>query len=147
MQRVSRASVSVEGSVRGEIGAGLLVFLGIQKMDTEEERDWLVNRIVRLRVFEDEEGRMNRSLLDVDGELLLISQFTLLGNVRKGTRPSYNRAADPEEAVPLYESVHSCFEQMLGKRVPTGVFGTHMDISALNDGPVTLIIDSRTKDF
>lgn len=130
----------------GEIGPGLLVFLGIQEQDTEEELEWLVQKIVGLRIFEDTEGRMNRSVQEAGGRVLLISQFTLLGNVKKGSRPSFNRAARPEEAIPLYEGFKAKLQERMGDAPACGVFGADMKIAALNDGPVTLVIDTRQRD-
>jgi D-aminoacyl-tRNA deacylase len=147
LQRVARASVSVEGRVKASIGPGLLVFLGIGQDDTEADLDWLVRKIPRIRCFEDEAGRMNRDLRALDGEVLVISQFTLFGNLRKGTRPSFNRAALPDAAVPLYETFVARLEAETGKPVGTGAFGEHMVIEAVNDGPVTLVLDTRQKDF
>jgi D-tyrosyl-tRNA(Tyr) deacylase len=137
----------VGGEVAGRIGPGLLVFLGIGQDDGEEDASWLIGRILNLRIYEDGEGRMNRSLRDIDGEVLVVSQFTLFGNLKKGNRPSFNRAALPEQAVPAYERFVDELSAALGKPVPTGRFGRHMDIEAHNDGPVTLIVDSKRKDF
>lgn len=147
VQRVSRASVSVEGEVRGAIGQGLLVLLGVEQTDGSEDVDWLARKLPQIRCFEDEAGRMNRSLLEISGELLVISQFTLFGTLRKGTRPSFNRAALPEFAIPLYESFMERLEAILRKPVERGVFGAHMEIDAVQDGPVTLILDTHQKDF
>ena len=148
IQRVSKAKVSVAGAVVGQIGPGVLVFLGVGQQDSEADADWLVGRIVKLRIFESEpEGRMNESLLAIAGEALVISQFTLFGSLKKGNRPSFNRAALPEQAVPLYEYFVAQLAQALGKAVPTGRFGEHMDIEAQNDGPVTLVVDTKERDF
>jgi D-aminoacyl-tRNA deacylase len=147
IQRVSSASVSVEGTVRSSIGQGLLVFLGISAEDTQQDVEWLAGKIPVLRCFEDSDGRMNLSLRDIEGEVLLISQFTLFGTLRKGTRPSFNRAALPAVAIPLYESFIQCLSGQLDKPVGTGVFGADMQIAAHNDGPVTLILDTRNKEF
>ena len=147
LQRVSRASVAVEGVERSAIGRGLLIFLGVGQGDGADDLAWLVRKIPQIRCFEDEDGRMNRSLLDVGGEALVISQFTLFGNLRKGTRPSFNRAALPETAVPLYEQFVEALSAALGKPVGTGSFGAYMAIDAANDGPVTLMLDTRQKDF
>ncbi|MGZ0707983.1 D-aminoacyl-tRNA deacylase [Coraliomargarita sp. W4R53] len=148
IQRVSKAKVSVAGAVVGQIGPGVLVFLGVGQQDAEADADWLVGRIVKLRIFESEAGgRMNESLLAIAGEALVISQFTLFGSLRKGNRPSFNRAALPEQAVPLYEYFVAQLAQALGKNVPTGRFGEHMDIEAQNDGPVTLVVDTKERDF
>lgn len=147
VQRVSRASVSVDGTVTGQIEAGLLVFLGIEGEDTMQDAEWLAQKLPHIRIFDDEEGRMNRSLADIGGQILLISQFTLFGTLKKGTRPSFNRAAPPPVSIPLYESFHRELERVLAKPVPRGVFGAYMKIQAENDGPVTLIIDTRNKTF
>lgn len=146
VQRVQRASVEVEGEVIGHIGFGVLVFVGITVDDTPSDRDWLAGRIAKLRIFEDDEGKMNRSLIDAGGEALVISQFTLYGNVAKGTRPSFNRAAPAEVAVPLYESFVAELSKLMGKPVPTGRFGAMMQIDARNHGPVTLVIDTKQRD-
>ena len=122
-------------------------FLGVGKEDREEDVKWLVGRIAKLRIFEDEPGRMNHSLLDIDGDALVISQFTLFGSLKKGNRPSFNRAALPDQAVPLYEQFVQELSVVLGKPVPTGCFGEQMDIAAHNDGPVTLVIDTKERDF
>lgn len=147
VQRVSSAKVSVDGAVVGQIGAGLLIFLGVGRDDAEPDADWLSARLIKLRVFESEPGRMDRALLDIDGEALVISQFTLYGSLKKGNRPSFNRAAPPEQAVPLYEYFVAKMSEALGKEVPTGAFGEHMVIDACNDGPVTLTVDTQNRDF
>ena len=147
IQRVSSASVSVADHVVGSIGRGFLVFLGVGQEDTEQDVDWLVTRLVKLRAFESEPGRMDLALRDIDGEALVISQFTLYGSLKKGNRPSFNRAARPEKAIPLYESFVSRLRDALGKPVPTGRFGEDMQIDVVNEGPVTLVVDSRDRDF
>ncbi len=151
IQRVREASVAVAGQVAGQvvgaIGPGLLVFAGIESADTEEDAAWLANKLPALRVFEDAEGRMNLALTETGGGILLISQFTLFGNLRKGTRPSFNHAAPPEFARAYFENFHRVLEAALGRPVPTGVFGAMMDIRAAHDGPVTLILDTKQKDF
>ena len=147
IQRVSRASVVVNDTTMGEIDAGVLVFLGVGQTDSAADIKWLVGRITKLRIFEDGLGRMNYSLIDVGGEALVISQFTLFGSLRKGNRPSFNRAALPEQAVPLYEQFVHELSAALGKPVPTGCFGEQMDIEAHNDGPVTLVVDTKERDF
>ncbi len=147
IQRVSEASVSIDGEIRGAIGLGLLVFLGIESEDGKDDLVWLSGKIPQIRLFPDEAGRMNRALTDIDGEILLISQFTLFGNLRKGARPSFNRAAPPEIAVPLYEEFVRAISTALGKPVVTGEFGAMMKIQALNDGPVTLFLDTKNKKF
>jgi D-tyrosyl-tRNA(Tyr) deacylase len=147
IQRVSRAQVSVAEEVRGSIGPGLLVFLGVEADDSVEDRLWLVDKLPRIRCFNDDHGRMNRSLEDIGGEVMVISQFTLFGTLRKGTRPSFNRAAEPPIARAFYEAFVDELGKHLGRPVPTGAFGQEMKIEALNDGPVTLVIDTRRKDF
>lgn len=147
VQRVAESRVRVDGRIIGEIGPGLLVFLGIEKLDTEADAAWLADKLPRIRCFEDDNGRMNRSLLDTGGEMLVISQFTLYGSLRKGTRPSFNQAAGPEMAVPLYNTFLGLLEAALGKSVASGRFGAEMKIDALNDGPVTLILDTRNRDI
>ena len=141
IQRVSEASVAVDGETVGAIGAGLLVLLGVHQADTEAEAGWLAGKVSRLRVFRDGEGRMNRSLLDTDGEALVVSQFTLYGDTRKGNRPSYVAAAPPEKAEALYAYFAEQLSSLLEKPVPTGVFGAMMDVRLVNDGPVTLWIE------
>lgn len=146
IQRVSEASVAVDGTERGRIGRGLLVLLGVQPEDTAEDFEWLANKVVQLRIFDDHDGVMNRSIVDAGGEILLVSQFTLLASTKKGTRPSWHRAAKPEIAVPLYEAFHRKLQELLGRPVPTGVFGADMKVSLVNDGPVTLVIDSKLRE-
>lgn len=145
IQRVSRASVTVENQVNGEIGEGLMVLLGIEEADTKEDIEWLSRKIVNLRIFNDEEGVMNRSLLDVDGNLLLVSQFTLHASTKKGNRPSYIKAAKPGIAIPLYEQFIATCEQLIDKKVATGEFGAYMQVALVNDGPVTIVIDTKDK--
>ena len=147
IQRVSKASVQVDGQVVGAIGKGVLLFLGVGQEDGPDDIDWLIGRVTRLRIWEDADDRMNQSLLDVECEVLVISQFTLFGNLKKGNRPSFNRAALPETAVPLYEQFVAKLSEVLQKPVPTGRFGKHMDIEAQNDGPITLVVDTKQKDF
>ena len=137
VQRVSRARVTVDGQTTGEIGAGLLVLLGVRRGDTTEQADKLARKLLALRIFEDDEGRMNRSVTDVDGQILCVSQFTLYGDARKGNRPSYACAAPPEEAEPLYERVRRALHD-----APGGRFGAHMDVELVNDGPVTLVVEN-----
>ena len=147
VQRVSQASVSINGKVKSKIGTGLLIFVGIMNDDGREDIDWLSRKIPQIRIFPDNDGLMNQSVVDVNGEILLISQFTLYGNLNKGSRPSFNRSASPDIAVPLYEAFIHSLSDNCGKSVATGEFGAMMKIDALNDGPVTLIIDSREKKF
>ena len=147
VQRVSSVSLAIEGDKSCEIAEGLLVFVGIGREDGDEDITWLARKLPQIRLFPDENGQMNRSLMDTGADLLLVSQFTLFGNLRKGTRLSYNRAAPPEIAVPIYEKFITQLEAAMGRTVSTGTFGAHMDIRAVNDGPVTLILDSREKRF
>ncbi len=147
IQKVKCAQVKVDKQVVSSIGNGLLVLLGIEDADTSEDIDWLTKKIVQLRVFSDENGVMNRSVKEVEGEILVVSQFTLHANTRKGNRPSYIRASKPDFAVPMYENFISATEEVLGTRVSAGIFGAMMEVSLVNDGPVTIIIDSRQKDF
>lgn len=143
IQRVSRASVVSDGALTGKIGPGLLVLLGIETTDTPEDAVKLAGKLAALRVFDDAGGKMNLSVTDTGGEALVVSQFTLFGDCAKGNRPSYNRAARPEHAIPLYEKFVAELSRLLGKPVPTGVFGADMKVELLNDGPVTLILDTR----
>ena len=143
VQRVVQASVTAEGRMTGNIGAGLLVLAGFEAEDNEADLDWMAGKIVRLRLFADENGVMNRSVLDAGGEILAVSQFTLYASVRKGNRPSWSRAARGEVSQPLFERFVARLSAELGKAVPTGVFGADMQVSLINDGPVTLTIDSR----
>ncbi|MDP3432756.1 MAG: D-aminoacyl-tRNA deacylase [Bacteroidota bacterium] len=147
IQRVSSASVKVDESIVSEIGKGLLVLAGIEETDSADDIDWLVKKVCQLRIFSDSEGVMNLSVLDVSGEMIVVSQFTLHASTKKGNRPSYIRAARPETAIPLYEQLVSEFSKTLGKPIGTGIFGAHMEVSLVNDGPVTIIIDSKNKDF
>lgn len=146
IQRVSQASVTIAGQVRGAIGPGLLVLLGVEEPDGSDDVEWLSGKIVRLRVFSDEQGQMNRSIQEIQGGILAISQFTLHASIRKGNRPSFVRAARPEKARPLYEAFVRQLGAELGKPVATGEFGALMQVSLTNDGPVTLWIDSRQRE-
>lgn len=141
VQRVLNASVAIGGTVKGEIGKGYLVLLGIEENDTEKDLDYIAEKLLGLRVFEDEAGKMNRSVLDAGGSILLVSQFTLYGDVRKGRRPSFTRAARPEKAIPLYEAMIARLRAALP--VETGEFGADMQVSLVNDGPVTILLDSE----
>ena len=141
LQRVSEASVTVDDEVTGSIAGGLLLLVGIHEDDSEEQVDWMVDKILKLRVFEDEEGKMNRSVTDVGGGLLLVSQFTLFGDARKGTRPSYIEAAGPEKAEKLYDYMVTRTREKSDLAVETGVFAAKMDVASVNDGPVTLILE------
>ncbi len=141
IQRVSQASVNIDGETAGAIEAGLLILLGVHVEDTDAEAEWLAAKVSRVRVFGDEEGKMNRSLIDTNGDALVVSQFTLYGDARKGNRPSYVNAAPPEVAEILYQRFVAKLESLLGKPVATGVFGAMMEVSLVNDGPVTLWIE------
>ncbi len=145
LQRVSWASVSIEEKIKGSINRGLLLFLGIGPEDTESDASWLVSKICSMRIFEDEAGKMNLSVREIEGEILLISQFTLYASTKKGNRPSFNGSAKPEMAISLYHCFHKLIEQKMGKTVPTGEFGAQMDVSLCNDGPVTITIDSKER--
>ncbi len=146
IQRVSGASVRVDGKTISEIGQGLLVFLGMEDRDDETDIEWLAGKISRLRIFDDAQGVMNRSVMETGGDVLLVSQFTLHASTKKGNRPSYIRAARPEKAVPLYEKFIKRMEILLNKKVGTGVFGAHMEVSLVNDGPVTLFMDTKNRE-
>ena len=145
IQRVSQASVTIEDKIKGQIDLGFMVLLGITHTDTQEDIEWLSKKIVGLRVFGDEEGKMNLDIKSVDGNILLISQFTLHASTKKGNRPSFIEAARPEIAIPLYEKIITQLEFDLGKSIETGTFGADMKVSLLNDGPVTIIIDSKNR--
>ncbi|MFG6425435.1 D-aminoacyl-tRNA deacylase [Lepagella muris] len=146
IQRVSRASVEIAGSIHSEIGTGLMILVGIREGDTIADVDWLVGKTAAMRIFPDDNGVMNRSLLDVDGEALAVSQFTLNASTKKGNRPSYIHAAGHDTAIPLYEAYCEKLSTALGKPVKRGVFGADMQVSLVNDGPVTIIIDSLLKE-
>ncbi len=145
LQRVSESSVKIDGKIKAEIGLGLMVLLGIEEADGLEDIEWLSKKIVNLRIFPDENEVMNRSLLDVKGEILLISQFTLHASTKKGNRPSYIKAAKPDIAIPIYEKMITAFESELGKPIGTGEFGADMKVSLINDGPVTIVMDTKNK--
>lgn len=146
IQRVIEAGVSIDGKIKSKIGLGLLVLLGIETDDSDEDIDWLVSKIINLRIFNDREGVMNYSVKEINGEILLISQFTLHALTKKGNRPSYIRAARPEVAVPLYEKFIKRLNELMEKPVGTGEFGANMKVSLINDGPVTIIIDSKNRE-
>ena len=145
-QRVQYASVTIDGVVKSKIGKGLLILVGIEDRDTQEDINWLCKKICNLRIFDDEQGVMNRSVMDVDGEILVVSQFTLQASTKKGNRPSYIRASKPEVAIPMNESFCAEMGIQLGKEVQTGTFGADMKVELLNDGPVTILIDSQNKE-
>ena len=146
IQRVSQASVKVAGAITGNIHTGLLVLLGIEDADSEEDIEWLSSKIVNLRIFNDQEGLMNLSLADVNGEILLVSQFTLHASTKKGNRPSFIKAGKPTMAIPLYEKMISRLESLAGRKIQSGIFGADMKVELVNDGPVTIIIDSKAKE-
>ncbi|PZP47359.1 MAG: D-tyrosyl-tRNA(Tyr) deacylase [Pseudopedobacter saltans] len=146
IQKVTKASVSIEGDIFSHIGNGLLVFVGIEDTDTEEDSAWLSSKIVNIRLFDDENGVMNKSVLDVNGEILLVSQFTLQASTKKGNRPSYLKASKPDFAVPLYEKMIAQLSSLLGKQIATGKFGADMKIELINNGPTTIWIDSKNKE-
>lgn len=146
IQRVSHASVTIEGVCKSAIGEGFMILVGIEEADTQEDADWLCRKIVGLRVFDDENGVMNRSITDINGEILVISQFTLMASTKKGNRPSYIRAARHETGIPLYEYFCNELEIALGKKVGTGEFGADMKVELLNNGPVTICMDTKNKE-
>lgn len=147
LQRVSEAAVAIDGQIVGEIGTGLMILLGIETADDESDVQWLVRKIISMRLFDDDGGKMNLSLKDVNGSVLVVSQFTLHAQVKKGTRPSFIKAARPEQAIPLYEAFIAAMKTELGdQRVATGEFGAMMKVSLVNDGPVTISVDSRSRE-
>ena len=146
IQRVSEASVSIENKIVSKINFGLLIFLGIEIEDTQEDSLWLANKIVQLRIFSDSDAKMNNSLLDIDGEAIVVSQFTLHAKTKKGNRPSYINAARPEQAIPLYEQFKKDLSKLISKQVLSGEFGAAMKVNLTNEGPVTLIIDTKNKE-
>lgn len=146
IQRVTQASCMVDGESTGKIDQGFLVLLGIEDTDTEDDVQWLAQKITGLRVFSDETGLMNKALADVDGNILLISQFTLFAQTKKGNRPSFIKAAKPDKAIPIYEQMIKMLTTLTGKKIATGIFGADMKIGLVNDGPVTIIMDTKDKD-
>lgn len=146
IQRVTHASVTIEGVLKSKIGSGLLILVGIEDADTDADVNWLAQKVVNLRIFDDENGVMNRSVVDVDGEILIVSQFTLHAMTAKGNRPSYIRASKPDFAIPMYEKFCAKVSELLGKQVGTGEFGADMKVELLNDGPVTILIDSQRRE-
>lgn len=146
IQRVQHADVVIEGRTNGEIGKGLLILLGVHSNDSQDDIDWLVKKVSQLRIFDDENGVMNRSVMDIDGEILVVSQFTLYASTKKGNRPSYINAAVPAIAIPLYDKFVETLSAAISKPVPTGIFGADMKVSLLNDGPVTIMIDTKNKE-
>lgn len=146
IQRVSEASCIVDGLATGQIGAGLLILLGIEDADTADDVQWLAQKVVGMRIFGDENGLMNKGLADIDGNILLVSQFTLFAQTKKGNRPSFIRAARPDKAIPLYELMIKTLEELTGKKIDTGIFGADMKISLVNDGPVTIVMDTKVRE-
>lgn len=146
LQRVTQASCTVDGNITGQIGLGFLVLVGIEDADTDEDLQWLSQKIVGMRVFGDENGLMNKALADVGGDILLISQFTLFAQTKKGNRPSFIKAARPDKAIPMYEKMISVLETLTGKKIATGIFGADMKISLLNDGPVKIMMNTKDRD-
>jgi len=146
IQRVSRAGVTIGNKLKASIGSGLLVFAGIEDSDTQEDAAWLSNKVVNLRIFDDENKVPNRSVIETGGDILLISQFTLFASTKKGNRPGYTRASKPEIAIPMYEHFISKLEEAIGKKIYTGTFGADMKVDLLNDGPVTIFIDTKNKE-
>ncbi|WP_264535259.1 D-aminoacyl-tRNA deacylase [Flavobacterium sp. N1736] len=146
LQRVSSASVTVDGNKTADIQKGLLVLVGIEDLDTKEDIDWLVGKIIKMRIFGDENDVMNCSVQDIDGEIIVVSQFTLHASTKKGNRPSYIKASKPEFAIPMYENFVQSLEKEFNKKIQTGIFGADMKVSLLNDGPVTIVMDSKNKE-
>lgn len=146
IQRVSESSVTINNTIKAEINQGLMILLGIEDTDNEEDIDWLTGKIVNLRIFDDQDGVMNKSIMDISGDILLISQFTLHASTRKGNRPSYIKAAKPDIAIPLYKQFISTLESKLGKSIGTGEFGADMQVKLTNDGPVTICMDTKNKE-
>jgi D-tyrosyl-tRNA(Tyr) deacylase len=146
IQRVSEASVQIDGTLKSSIGKGLLVLVGFEVNDNSEDLTWMANKIINMRIFHDEAGLMNKSLLEVDGNLLIVSQFTLHASTKKGNRPSFIAAARPEQAIPLYESFLALCSSLSGKEVQSGTFGADMKVGLINDGPVTIVVDSKQKE-
>lgn len=146
IQRVTQANVVIEGKVNGEIGNGMMILVGIEEADGDEDIAWLTKKIVNLRIFDDEKGVMNLSILDKGGDILLISQFTLHAMIAKGNRPSYIKAAKPDISIPIYEKFITSIENALGKKIATGIFGADMKVTLTNDGPVTIIIDTKNRE-
>jgi D-aminoacyl-tRNA deacylase len=147
IQRVSESSVKIEGEIVSAIKKGILILVGIEDSDLQEDIDWLATKIIQLRIFDDGNGVMNLSVKDIDAEILIVSQFTLHASTRKGNRPSYIRASKPDFAIPMYEKFVQKTEELLGKKVGTGKFGAMMEVALVNDGPVTIVIDTKQKDF
>ena len=146
IQRVARASVTIDGQIKSKITKGILILLGVCEEDNEEDIDWLIHKIVNLRIFDDENGVMNKSVIEINGELMVISQFTLFASYKKGNRPSWFKAAKPEISEPRYEQFCQALSSMIGKEVATGIFGADMKVELINDGPVTICMDTKNKE-
>ncbi|GHV47790.1 D-aminoacyl-tRNA deacylase [Bacteroidia bacterium] len=146
IQRVKKSRVIVDDNEVSSIGKGLLIFLGIEDIDNQEDIDWLANKIINLRIFNDENGIMNRSVTEINGEIMVVSQFTLMASTKKGNRPSYIKASKPNIAIPIYEAFCNKLESILGKKIKTGIFGADMKIEIINDGPVTIFMDTKNKE-
>lgn len=146
IQRAKRASVTIDGKMKSEINLGILALVGIEDRDVQEDIEWMTNKIINLRIFDDEDGVMNKSIKEVDGDILIVSQFTLHASTKKGNRPSYIKASKPNFAVPMYEQFCQKVEAALGKKIGTGEFGANMQVELVNDGPVTIIIDSQNRE-
>jgi D-tyrosyl-tRNA(Tyr) deacylase len=146
IQRVTEASVKIDEKINGQIGVGLMILLGVEIRDTKADAEWLTQKIANMRIFSDEQGLMNKSLNDVDGNILLISQFTLFAATKKGNRPGFTRSAKPELAIPMYEHFIKLLEEHIGKQIQTGAFGADMKVTLVNDGPITIIMDTQDKD-
>jgi len=146
IQRVSEAACQVDGEITGQIGLGLLVLLGIEGADTDDDLQWLAQKIASMRIFDDGNGLMNKALADVDGNILLISQFTLFAQTKKGNRPSFIKAARPEKAIPIYEQMIKTLHEITGKKIATGIFAADMKVSLINDGPVTIIMNTKDRE-
>ena len=146
IQRVTHASVTIEGALKSKIGSGLMILVGIEDADSDADINWLAQKVVNLRIFDDENGVMNRSVVDIEGEILIVSQFTLHAMTAKGNRPSYIRASKPDFAIPMYEKFCAKVSELLGKEIGTGEFGADMKVELLNDGPVTILIDSQRRE-
>ncbi len=146
IQRVKEASVTIEGKIHSQIKSGILILLGIENEDNRDDIEWLCNKIINLRIFDDENNIMNLSVKDTNSDILVVSQFTLFASTKKGNRPSYIRASKPDIAIPLYESFCKYMEKQINKTVQTGIFGAHMEVQLINDGPVTILIDSKQKE-
>lgn len=146
VQRVSQASVTIDNRITGAINKGLLILIGMEEEDTDMDIEWLCSKLVGMRIFSDQDGLMNESILNQQGDILLISQFTLFASTKKGNRPSFIKAARPEKAIPLYEQMIRCLSEKMGKPIATGIFGADMKISLINDGPVTILLDTKNKE-